>query len=329
MTASPAAASPPTVSIVIVSMNNPADLFPCLDGIRAQTHQTSYEIWVVAYLFAPENLAKLRAAYPEVKIIESDEIRGFSENNNLALRQANGEFCFILNDDTLLEMPVVDMLVESFRQEPRAAIFSPKILNPDGSVQACGRTPWTLRSSLLNGFRLRDAQRAKSPFINGAGIFRTFNVHGSAFMIRTTVLKELGYFDERYFFCPEDVALSTLANERGYACFVNAAVTLIHRASTTLRRTAEATFPALARGSVLFQGRHSRLKGGFFAACLFLLALLKYLYAHGKPRAERAIWKRAWRHTMRAAFSRKTPKEIFIRHYARIQTERQSSRSRL
>lgn len=320
MTPPPATAAP-TVSIVIVSMDNPGDLFPCLDSLRAQTRQTSHEIWVVAYLFSPENLAKLKAAYPEVKIVESREIRGFSENNNLALRQATGEFCFILNDDTRMDMPVVDLLVASFRKEPRAAFFSPKILNPDGSVQACGRAPWTLRSSLLNGFRLRDARRARSPYINQTGVFQTYNVSGAAFMVRTAVLRELGFFDERFFFCPEDIALSTLANERGHACFVNADVTLIHKASTTLRRTAEATFPALARGSVLFQGRHSRLKGGFFAACLFLLAFLKYLHAHGKPAAERPIWKRAWRNTMRAAFSRKTPKEIFIRHYARLQPE--------
>ena len=319
--------SPPAVSIVIVSMDNPKDLFPCLDGIRAQTYSATYEIWVVAYLFAPENLAKLKTAYPEVKVVESNEIRGFSENNNLALRQANGEFCFILNDDTAMEMPVVDLLVESFRKEPRAAIFSPKILNPDGSVQACGRAPWTLWNSLLNGFRIRNANRTPSPFINQPGIFQTYNVSGAAFMIRTSVLKELGYFDERYFFCPEDIALSTLANERGFACFVNADVALVHRASTTLRRTAEATFPALTRGSVLFQGRHSRVQGLFFSACLWLLAFLKYAYAHRKPPAERTIWKNAWRNTMKAAFSRQSPKDIFIRHYGRIQAEPESNRT--
>lgn len=315
MSTPPLISAPTVVSIVIVCMNKPEDLFPCLDSIRTHTHSTSYEIWVVAYLFAPENLAKLRTAYPEVKIIESDEIRGFSENNNLALRQANGEFCFILNDDTLLQMPVVDLLVESFRQEPRAAIFSPKILNPDGSVQACGRTPWTLRSSLLNGFRIRDAQRAKSPFINGTGIFRTFNVYGSAFMIRTAVLKELGYFDEQYFFCPEDIALSTLANEHGHLCYVNADITLIHKGCATLSRTMTATFPALTRGSILFHGRNSRLKGILYAFCLLIMVCLKYIYAFSKPRTERPLWKKAWRNSIVTIFSAKTPKEIFIRYY--------------
>jgi GT2 family glycosyltransferase len=306
---------PPTVSIVIVCMNNLEDLLPCLDSIQAQTTRTSVEIWVVAYLFSPGNLARLKAAHPEVQVVESNEIRGFSENNNLALRQVSGEFCLILNDDTVMNMPVVDRLVESFGQEPRAAMFSPKILNRDGSVQACGRAPWTIWSSVLNGFRIRDAQRAKSPFINKTGIFQTYNVSGSAFMIRTSVLKELGFFDEQYFFCPEDIALSTLANERGHACFVNADILLVHKACSTLGKTAEATFPALGRGSVLFHGRNSRVKALLYRLILWLLAAAKYVHAYRKPPAERIRWKRIWRNTMTAALSRKTPKELFIQFY--------------
>lgn len=314
--------SAPAVSIVIVSMDNPRDLFPCLDSIRKHTHSTTYEIWVVAYLFTPENLARLRAAYPEVKIVESREIRGFSENNNLALRQANGEFCFILNDDTLMDMPVVDRLVESFQKEPRAALFSPKILNPDGSVQACGRIPHTMGSSLLNGFHIRRPGRASSPYINGSGIFQTYNVLGAAFMIRTDVLKELGYFDERFFFCPEDIALSTLANERGHSCFVNADITLIHKACATFSRTTPATFPALVKGNTLFLGRNSRVRTAFFSSCMFLLGFLQYLHAFIKPRETRRMWKTTWRNVMAISFSKKTPKEIFVRYYAQMNNEK-------
>ena len=307
----------PDVSIVIVCMNKPEDLFPCLDSIRMQTHSTTYEIWVVAYLFSPENLAKLRAAYPEANIVESNEIRGFSENNNLALRQANGEFCFILNDDTLLQMPVVDLLFESFRQEPRAAIFSPKFLYPDGTLQACGRAPWTALNSLLNGFRIRDPRRSRSPYANRSGIFQTYNILGAAFMIRTAVLKELGYFDEQYFFGPEDIALSTLANKSGYACFVNADVTLIHKACATLSRTMVATFPAMIRGAILFHLQDSRTTGALYAVFTLLLLILKYAYASCKPPQERALWRKAWRNSIVAVFSRNTPKELFIRYFLR------------
>ena len=47
------------VSVIIVSMNNYEVLSRCLDSIRTHT-STSYEVFVVAYLFSPENLQHLR-----------------------------------------------------------------------------------------------------------------------------------------------------------------------------------------------------------------------------------------------------------------------------
>ena len=78
-------------AIVIVCMNNLRNLFPCLDSIKAYT-QIPHEVWVVAYLFSKENLLSLRKNYPWVVVVESNEIRGFSENNNLALKQVKTEY---------------------------------------------------------------------------------------------------------------------------------------------------------------------------------------------------------------------------------------------
>ena len=89
------------VSIVIVSMNNLKVLQPCLDSIRKYT-LCSYELFVVAYLYNENNLKLLKEEYPWITIIESNEIRGFAENNNLALRKASGKYCFVVNDNTLL-----------------------------------------------------------------------------------------------------------------------------------------------------------------------------------------------------------------------------------
>ena len=80
------------VSIVIVCMNNLKNLYPCLNSIRKYT-TVSYETLVVAYMFSKGNLEKVKQDFPWVTFIESREIRGFSENNNLALRQARGRYC--------------------------------------------------------------------------------------------------------------------------------------------------------------------------------------------------------------------------------------------
>ena len=90
------------VSIIIVCMNRPDNLYPCLESIRKTTVKVTYEVLVVAYMYDPAGLVKAREDFPWVDFIESNEIRGFSENNNLALKQAKGRYCFVLNDDTEL-----------------------------------------------------------------------------------------------------------------------------------------------------------------------------------------------------------------------------------
>ena len=80
------------VSVIIVSMNNYEVLSRCLDSIRTHT-STSYEVFVVAGRGAPGGRRRGGRNYPWAQIIESNEIRGFSANNNLALRKATGKYC--------------------------------------------------------------------------------------------------------------------------------------------------------------------------------------------------------------------------------------------
>ena len=122
----------PEVSVVIVCMNRPDILYPCLRSLR-EHNSASMEVLVVAYMFSSANIAGLREDFPWVKVVESGEIRGFSENNNLALRQARGKYCFVVNDDTLMSMPVIDLLLADMEKlGPRVAAVCPRIVFPDG-----------------------------------------------------------------------------------------------------------------------------------------------------------------------------------------------------
>ena len=153
------------VSIVIVCMNNLKNLYPCLESIKKYT-TVSYETLVVAYLFSKENLEKVKKDFPWVTFIESNEIRGFSENNNLALRQAKGKYCFVLNDDTFMDIPVIDRLVDSIEKQPSdVAIMSPKGLFPDGSLQSCGRPIHSFWTYIAGMLRLYNEQNSKSKLI--------------------------------------------------------------------------------------------------------------------------------------------------------------------
>lgn len=323
----------PDVSIIIVSMNKPGFLFPCLDGIKAQT-SVSYEALVVAYMFSDENLKALKENYPWVNVIESNELRGFAENNNLALRQAKGRYCFIVNDDTLMTMPVIDRLVEDIEKLPgNAAAVSPSIIFPDGRVQTCGRGPWSMMKYLRHYLHLVD-ETVPGQWTMKEGLFKTYTLNGACFLARTDIFRNNGWFDETYTFTPEDIALGMLLNSRGYEVFTDADVSITHIANATASAIEAVIKPTRVRGSLILyssmrnldspQGTSSVCRARYLAAgafiwCFEALRGLKYLFCDCSDRSEKTrrnkIMKATAANVRKSIFTTKTPKEIFTDLY--------------
>ncbi len=317
-------ANKPCISVVIVCMNRLDNLYPCLEGLGKHCSGI-LETLVVAYRFSPENLAKVRRDFPEVSFIPSDETRGFSENNNLALRQVRGEYCFILNDDTLISEDVSGKLLEDFSVLPEnAAIVSPRILNADGSLQLCGRPEYPPYKYLLQQWHLYrepiDNCSGREPgySVSGRGLYSTCNITGAAFLIRTDAFRKLGWFDERYFFTPEDIAISTLARERGYGVYVDSGCTLVHKWKTTASLIAPAIRPAAVKGSLIFFGRRS-------GTSLFLLSLGVWCAESAKrakarlrllihPCPENELKYKVFKNISSSIFAKMTPKKLFIKY---------------
>ena len=311
----------PKVSVVIVCMDRPDLLDPCLESLRAH-NRTELEIWVVAYRFSAENLARLQADWPAVKVVESRELRGFSENNNLALRQVTGEYCFIVNDDTLMRMPVIDRLLADFDRLPAdAAVVSPKIVFPDGRVQTSGRAPWTAWRYVKHYLHRVD-ETVPTPWSMQEGLFRTWTVNGACFLIRTDVFRAAGWFDETYTFTPEDIAIGHKVNEMGYTVWADADVEITHLAGGTVSRMEAAIKPTRVRGALQFYSGGSKLKYallGSFVWCVEAVRRLKYLFAdRSDPSSHAAIMYATAGNVMRSIFTRRTSKEIFTELYQQV-----------
>lgn len=314
------------VSIVIVCMNNLKNLYPCLESIKKYT-TVSYETLVVAYLFSKENLEKVKKDFPWVTFIESNEIRGFSENNNLALRQAKGKYCFVLNDDTEMKMDVIGRLVDTIKSLPsQVAIVSPKILLGKNNVPMTGKPILNLYTFILENLGWGDYIWENSPYTNREGVFQTYNISGAAFLIKKDLFSELGWFDEKYFFCPEDIALSTLANKKGYQVFCNTEAEIYHYSGGTWSTTIAATKPASIKGAYHFYCENNIFKKAFFIVFVSVLHFARMCYWHSigkKKGAEKArIMARANWNAVKALMSSKTPREIFIKFYLELKSQK-------
>lgn len=326
----------PEVSIIIVSMNNVSCLFPCLDSIRQQT-KVSYETFVVAYMFSEENLRLLAEKYPWVTIIQSNELRGFAENNNLALKQATGKYCFIVNDDTLMNMPVIDRLVEDMAKVPAdTAAISPKIVFPNGKVQTCGRAPWTPCKYLKHYLHLVDETKPNKWAMQD-GLFLTYTLNGACFLAKTDIFKESGWFDETYTFTPEDIALGTLFSKRGHPVYTDADVEITHIANATASRIEAAIKPTRVRGSLIFYSSLGKIKPnqgtsdcnpviytlmGLFLWVFEALRGIKYIFCDCSDSTPASRRNRIMRDTAanvrRSIFTQKTTKELFTEYYHEV-----------
>lgn len=308
----------PTVSIVIVCMNNLKNLYPCLDSIKKYT-TVRYETLVVAYLFSDENLEKLKQDYPWIIITESKEIRGFSENNNLALRQAKGEYCLVLNDDTFFDTPVIDILLNSIdnHKDPLVKIISPILRFPNGNVQYNGREKRNAIDFFLAKLKL-DFLFKRSKHSGKQGIYQTYNISGACFLIDTKLFKEVGFFDETYFFCPEDIALSTRINQMGYKVFVNSNISITHIHQSSSAHLNAAIMPVTDLGGVMFYSSKSYILEYFLRIFIFLQSLLKYVYIIIVSNNKDTMRIQTYKNTFMTILGNHTPKELFIKLYNKI-----------
>ena len=167
-------------------------------------------------------------------------------------------------------------------------------------------------------------------YINKPGIFQTYNILGAAFMIRSNIFKEMGWFDEYYFFCPEDIALSTSLNKKGYTCYVNSNAEIYHyegMSGKSLSLIQTATMPAAILGEIVFFSNKQKFIMLLLRCLVILSFLLKLCYHFPKSifgRKPNAYYVLALGdlNCIYACFSSKTPKEIFSFFYKKVNSRK-------
>jgi GT2 family glycosyltransferase len=100
------------VSIIIVSYNTKVQLADCIDSIKRQIQDLSYEIIVSDNGSEDGSVEMLRQQYPYVSVIENNKNLGFGTANNRASDKATGKYILFLNSDTILLNNVLKIFVD-------------------------------------------------------------------------------------------------------------------------------------------------------------------------------------------------------------------------
>lgn len=195
------------LTVVIVSYNVCRFVAQCLDSVQKASTGMDVEVFVVDNASADETVSYIGSHYPWVKLIANDDNLGFSRANNIAIRQAEGEYVLLLNPDTIVAEPTLRACVSFMDAHPRAGGLGVRMHNADGSLAPESRratpSPWVSFLKMI-GFTKRYYMSHLSWDEPG----RIEVVSGAFFMLRRKALDEVGLLDEDFFMYGEDIDLS-------------------------------------------------------------------------------------------------------------------------
>lgn len=223
------------VSIIVVSFNTREMTLACLRTVVAQT-TVPYELIVIDNASSDGSAEAIAAEFPDIRMMAETDNHGFAKANNIAAKDAVGEYLLLLNPDTLVLDGAIDVLLGFAGDEPQAGIWGGKTLYGDHSLNpgSCwGRmTLWNVfcRTTGLTGIF------SGSEFFNGEAYGawdrstqrRVDIVSGCFFLLKRKFWEELGGFDLSYVMYGEEADLCHRAVVKGADPQVTPNAVIVH-----------------------------------------------------------------------------------------------------
>ena len=158
-----------------------------------------------------------------VRVLENAQRRGFSANINAGIATTSGEYVVVSNPDAIPEPDAVAQLVAFADSHPRCGVAGPKMVNPDGTLQASRRAFPTIAGTVVRRTPLRllfpPLRWQRRHYLLDAPADRPLQVDtmlGAFLLMRRTMLQEIGGWDDGYQLYVEDIDLSYRAMKAGW-----------------------------------------------------------------------------------------------------------------
>lgn len=241
-----------TFSFAIVNWNTKDLLDACLASLYREAKGHSCQILVADNHSSDGSAQMVAEKYPEVILVQNTDNIGFARGHLSLLPHSTGLFHVLVNSDLQLKPGCLDVIYQRLLADDEIGILGCRIIGPDGLLQrSCRRFP-SLRhqfidatglnrvfpgNSWLNAYKMGDFDHEYSREVD--------QVMGSFFLIRRSVLDEIGFLDPAYFMYYEEVDLCLRCHQAGYKIYYEADATVYHEGggsskmvrTLTIRRT--------------------------------------------------------------------------------------------
>jgi len=244
------------ITVALVSHNSKNDLKLLLPSLIVALKNISSQILLVDNCSTDSTVQYVKEHFPNIYIYQNIKRQGYGANQNINIKKATGKYIVLMNPDILIiESDTFHKLLKFMALYNQAGIVTGNICNLDGTCQYLNKRepaifdllarrflPEFLKRKLkkrLDYYEMRDVGYDKIvtvPFISGCFMFA-----------RTSLIKALNGFDERFFMYFEDVDLCRRVREKNETLYCPD-VKIIHRWERAAHKNLKWTFIFLLSG---------------------------------------------------------------------------------
>ncbi|HHI80335.1 MAG TPA: glycosyltransferase [Planctomycetes bacterium] len=233
------------LSVCVLSWNTRELTLRCLDSLKAARLREGSEVLVLDQASEDGSAEAIAERHPWVRLIRSPENTGFAIGNNLCAAEAKGEYLVLLNSDTEVPAGGLEQLADFLATHRDYGASSPRLVNPDGSVQpSCKRFPgfgtalvydlpwarWPLLRRLDDRYHYRDFDHQHDADIE--------QPPAACFCLRRSLWEELGGFDPDLWLFYNDVDLCLRIHRKGLKIRFLSEVVIRHHEGASTRNFA-------------------------------------------------------------------------------------------
>lgn len=206
----------PKISIIVLTFNNLKINKLCINSILEKTAYPNYELIIVDNNSADgtrEYLLELSKIESNVKVILNKDNIGFAAGNNMGIKEADGEYVVLLNNDTIVTRGWLTALSKHMENNNMIGMCGP-VTNSIGNEAEIEVTYHNMRELERFSYDYTTSHLMEEyGKVNVLALFCT--------MIKRQVLNDCGYLDEHYgvgMFEDDDYAEAV--KEKGYTIIV-------------------------------------------------------------------------------------------------------------
>jgi hypothetical protein len=238
------------VSIITINYNGLEDTCALIESIPFKENM---EVIVVDNASKNQEAETIAQRYPQIKVIRNNKNLGFAGGNNLGIRAAQGNYLFLVNNDTVFNDFDILSLIDRMKSSPNIGIVCPKIRFAWGNnpIQYAGYSKLSRITVRNHAIAFNEEDRGQHDKAH-----LTPYAHGAAMLISRDAINKVGLMPECYFLYYEELDWSMMFIRAGYQIWYEPKCTIYHKESQTTGQDSPLRTYYLTRNRLLLVRRN-------------------------------------------------------------------------